>query len=206
MPGQVDTLTIPLPTHYSVITGPLDALLGPSVVILQNGFFGLEKAVEHATGVIGLGIIFVYSFLIAVVLPLPSEIVLIAPIDLRLPGWLTMTLIIVLSGIGKAIGSVFALWIGNEAKKAGPVLRALNRTGIDVVEISQRTTVKLVRKYGYVGLALALCVPGFPDTLSIYAFSVLEDDYLKFAIATFFGSIGRLVLWLAGAEIVYMIF
>lgn len=85
-------------------------------------------------------------------------------------------------------------------------MRALNRTGIDVVGISQRTTVNLVQKYGYIGLACALCVPGFPDTLSIYAFSVLEDDYLKFAIATFAGSVGRLVIWITGAEIVYMIF
>lgn len=189
-----------------MITGPFDVLLWGPPVVLQNGFLGLEDAVRHATGILGLGIIFVYSFLIAIVLPLPSEIVLIAPLDLGLPGWMTMALIIVVSGVGKAIGSVFALRIGNEAKQAGPVMRALNRTGIDVVGISQRTTVNLVQKYGYIGLACALCVPGFPDTLSIYAFSVLEDDYLKFAIATFAGSVGRLVLWLAGAEIIYMIF
>jgi membrane protein YqaA with SNARE-associated domain len=188
-----------------VVTCPFDALLY-SLPVLQNGFLGLEEAVEHATGVIGLGIVFVYSFLIAIVLPLPSEVVLLAPLDFGLPEWMTMTLIIVVSAVGKSIGSVFALRIGNEAKKAGPVMRALNRTGIDVVGISQRTTVNLVQKYGYIGLACALCVPGFPDTLSIYAFSVLEDDYLKFAIATFVGSVGRLVIWLAGAEIVSMIF
>jgi uncharacterized membrane protein YdjX (TVP38/TMEM64 family) len=62
--------------------------------------------------------------------------------------------------------------------------------------------VKIAQKYGYVGLALALCVPGFPDTLSIYAVAVLEEDYYKFALATFFGSVGRLVLWLAGARTV----
>lgn len=206
MRSQVDTLRGPLLTHGDVITGPFDALLWGPPVILQNGVLGLENAVKHATGILGLGIIFVYSFLIAVVLPLPSEIVLIAPLDLGLPGWMTMSLIIVVSGVGKAIGSVFALKIGNEAKQAGPVMRALNRTGIDFVSISQRTTVNLVQKYGYIGLACALCVPGFPDTLSIYAFSVLEDDYLKFALATFAGSIGRLTIWLAGAHVVSMIF
>ena len=40
-------------------------------------------------------------------------------------------------------------------------------------------------------------MPGFPDTLSIYAFSVLEEDYARFAAATFLGSAGRLVLVLA---------
>ena len=54
--------------------------------------------------------------------------------------------------------------------------------------------VELSRRYGYLGLALALSVPGFPDTLSIYAFSVLEEDYMKFAAATFAGSVGRLVV------------
>ncbi len=45
---------------------------------------------------------------------------------------------------------------------------------------------------------MALSVPGFPDTLSIYAFSVLENDYVKFAAATFAGSAGRLLLVLFG--------
>lgn len=206
MLDQVDTLRSPLHTHSNVSTGLFDALLLGPPVVLQNGLLGLEGTVKHATGVVGLGIIFVYSFLIAIVLPLPSEIVLLAPVNMGLPGWMTTSLIIGVSAVGKAIGSAFALKIGNEAKQAGPVMRALNRTGIDVIGFSQRTTVNLVQKYGYIGLTLALCVPGFPDTLSIYAFSVLEDDYLKFALATFAGSVGRLVIWLTGAQIIYMIF
>jgi uncharacterized membrane protein YdjX (TVP38/TMEM64 family) len=62
------------------------------------------------------------------------------------------------------------------------------------VEWSESKTVQLAQKWGYVGLALALCVPGFPDTLSIYAFTVLEEDYVKFALATFAGSVGRLLV------------
>ena len=37
-------------------------------------------------------------------------------------------------------------------------------------------------------------VPFFPDTLSIYAFTVLEENYTKFAVATLVGSVGRLVV------------
>jgi uncharacterized membrane protein YdjX (TVP38/TMEM64 family) len=37
-------------------------------------------------------------------------------------------------------------------------------------------------------------VPFFPDTLSIYAFAILERDYLRFALATFAGSVGRLLV------------
>nr|WP_228842364.1 VTT domain-containing protein [Halococcus agarilyticus] len=163
-------------------------------------FGGLEEAVETATGWAGLGIIAVYSFLIAFVLPLPSEIVLFAPLQLGLPWWGELGLIIVVSGAGKAAGSLFAFHLGQEAKEAGPVIRFLRRSRFDIVEWSENKTIKIARKYGYAGLAMALCVPGFPDTLSIYAFSVLEEDYVKFALATFTGSVGRLVLWEAGFE------
>lgn len=50
------------------------------------------------------------------------------------------------------------------------------------------------QRYGYGDLAVALSVPFFPDTISIYAFAVLEEDYVRFATATFLGSLGRLIL------------
>ncbi|MFC6826335.1 YqaA family protein [Halopelagius fulvigenes] len=164
--------------------------------------FGFSDTVRRATGLFGLFVIFVYSFLIAFALPGVSEVVLLAPIDLGLTYWQRMTVIIVVSGVGKAAGSVFAFHIGQEAKEAGPIIRALRRSRFDVVEWSERKTVKLAQTWGYAGLAAALCVPGFPDTLSIYAFSVLEEDYLKFAAATFVGSVGRLVITLVGVEAV----
>lgn len=36
----------------------------------------------------------------------------------------------------------------------------------------------------------------FPDTISVCAFDVLERDYVRFAVATFVGNIGRLVVTL----------
>ncbi len=165
-------------------------------------FHWLRVLVETATGWVGLGIIAVYSFLIAFVLPLPSEVVLAAPLQLGVGYWGELSAIIVVSGLGKAAGSLFAFHLGQEAKESGPVISALRRSRFNVVEWSENKTVELAQTYGYIGLAMALCVPGFPDTLSIYAFSVLEEDYLKFALATFAGSVGRLVLWAAGAEAV----
>ncbi|WP_079991569.1 YqaA family protein [Halobaculum gomorrense] len=157
-------------------------------------FGWLTRLVETATGWTGLGIIFVYSFLIAFALPGVSEVVLLAPLDLGIPGWAKISLIMVVSGLGKAMGSVFAFHIGQEAKESGPVIRWLRDSRFDVVEWSESATVQLARRYGYAGLALALCVPFFPDTLSIYAFAVLERDYLRFAFATFVGSVGRLIV------------
>lgn len=157
----------------------------------------LEEAVRAATGPLGLIIIAVYSFLIAFVLPLPSEVVLVANLDLGIPYALELALIVIVSGLGKAAGSVFAFALGHGVKEAGPVVRALRRSPVDIVQWSERKTVSLARDYGYIGLALALSVPFFPDTLSIYAFSVLEEDYVNFAAATFAGSVGRLVITIA---------
>jgi membrane protein YqaA with SNARE-associated domain len=169
----------------------------------------LEGFVRTATGPVGLGIIFLYSFLIAFILPGPSEVVLAAPLNLGLPLWADLGIIMLVSAVGKAAGSVFAFHIGQEAKEAGPIIRWLRRSRFDVVEWSEKRSVELARKYGYAGLAGALCVPFFPDTISIYAFAVLEENYPKFAAATFVGSIGRLlvtiglvVLGLAGSEYV----
>ncbi|MFB6305152.1 MAG: YqaA family protein [Haloferacaceae archaeon] len=153
--------------------------------------------IRTATGWPGLGIVFVYSFLIAFVLPGVSEVVLLAPLDLGLPESGRLALIILTSAVGKAAGSVFAFHIGQEAKQAGPIVRALRRSRFDVMEWSEKRTVELARRWGYAGMALALSVPFFPDTVSIYAFAVLEEDYARFAVATFVGSVGRLLVTLA---------
>ena len=154
----------------------------------------LEHAVKSATGWPGLLIVGVYSFLIAFVLPLPSEVVLLAPLDLGLGLEGRLVLIMAVSGAGKAAGSLVAFHLGQEAKRAGPVVRYLRRSRFDVMEWSERKTVELAQKWGYVGLAVALSVPFFPDTLSIYAFSILEESYTKFAAAAFAGSVGRLLV------------
>ena len=165
----------------------------------------LEEAVCTATGPTGLAIIAVYSFLIAFVLPLPSEVVLVPAETLRL-GLSTngnLAAIILVSAAGKAAGSLVAFHLGQEAKEYGPLVRRIKASRFDIIEWSERKTIQIAKKYGYVGLALARCVPFFPDTLSIYAFTVLEEDYVRFGAATFFGSAGRLLvtLGLAGGTL-----
>jgi membrane protein YqaA with SNARE-associated domain len=186
----------PIP-GVGVDIAPLFGVLLVPLVTETLGFEWLTRLVRSATGWGGLGIIFVYSFLIAFALPGVSEVVLLAPIDLGLSTELRLTLIILVSGLGKAAGSVFAFHIGQEAKKSGPVIRFLRNSRFDLIEWSERRTVELARRWGYAGLAVALSVPFFPDTLSIYAFAVLEEDYVRFAAATFLGSVGRLLVTLA---------
>lgn len=164
------------------------------------GDFGLSELVETATGPLGVVIVFVYSFLIAFALPGVSEVVLFAPLDLGLSRAGRLTLIILVSSVGKAAGSVLAFHLGQEAKQSDPVTRWLRSSRWNILEWSERRMVKIARRYGYVGLAAFLSVPGLPDTLSIYAFSVIETEYLKFTLATFIGSVNRLVITLAAIE------
>jgi membrane protein YqaA with SNARE-associated domain len=172
----------------------------PTILVVEalNGLLAApgEALVESATGWGGMGIIFVYSFLIAFALPGPSEVVLLAQssLDLGFPPWLLLSSIMLVSATGKAAGSVVAFHLGQEVKQSGPVIRWLRRSRWDVIAWSEKRSVQLARRYGYGGLAIALSVPFFPDTISIYAFAVLEEDYPRFALATFLGSLGRLAI------------
>jgi membrane protein YqaA with SNARE-associated domain len=176
--------------------------------LAEFGMQALEAAVAAASGWSGLLVIFVYSFLIAFILPLPSEIVLCPvgyvcagnTLGLPLPLPVQVVIVIATSGLGKAAGSLIALYVGHGASHSGPVIRALQRLGFDPMEWSRKRMVSLTKRYGYVGMAMGLTVPGFPDTLSIYAFSVLEDDYQKFAAAAFAGSAGRLIVTIGAIE------
>jgi membrane protein YqaA with SNARE-associated domain len=176
----------------------LDALLAvePPVPLLlfHERMRLLERLVESATGWLGLGIIFVYSVLITIILPAPSEIVLASPLDIGLPYGVELAIIVIVSSLGKAAGSVLAFKIGHGVKHSGPVVSWLRRSRFDVIEWSENRTVELTKRWGYVGLALALSIPFFPDTISVYAFAVIEEDDVKFVLATFAGSIGRFLI------------
>ncbi|AWB27177.1 VTT domain-containing protein [Halococcoides cellulosivorans] len=166
----------------------------------------VERSVRTATGPVGLVIVFVYSVAIVVALPTPGELVLAAPLDLGVGHPATLATIVLVSATGKALGSVLALRIGHGVSRSDPVLDLFRRAPIDVVGYSETTTVAIARRYGYVGLAVVLSVPTFPDTLPVYACSVVGSDARRFALATFVGSIGRLVIVLgavvAGIELV----
>lgn len=171
--------------------------------LLDVGLHGFEAAVAAASGVSGLGVIFVYSLLIAFLLPLPGEIVLcpvgyICPVNTLalapLPHWMQIGLVIVVSAVGKAVGSVIALMIGHNASRSGPVIALFRRFGFRPLEWSERKLVAIGKRWGHLGMAVGLSIPFFPDTASIYAFSIIGTGYRKFAAAAFAGSVGRLLV------------
>lgn len=143
----------------------------------------------------GLLVVFVYSFLVAVVLPLPGEVVLFGlPLGLGLSFEAELALVVLVSATGKALGSVVALELEGRASRSTPIDRLRALSPVDPLAWTEARTAELARRYGYYGLALALSVPGFPDTALIYAFTVLEKDAAKFAAATFVGTVVRLLV------------
>lgn len=174
--------------------------MGPSPLLVSAISFDwllsiAEQFIAIATGWPGLAIVFVYSFVLGfAVVPLPSELVLFAPIDLGFSQPTRLALIMIASGLGKAIGSVLVLWISVSIREADPVQETIESSRFRFHEWSHRASIRMARRYGYLGMAFLLSVPFFPDTASVYAFSVLEDDYLKFSAAAFAGSVGRLLV------------
>lgn len=172
------------------------SLLSIEVVLwwfISDIFESITEPVTNAKGLVGLLIVAGYSFLIAFILPLPSEIVLAASLEIRwLPELVEGALVILVSGLAKAAGSVVALRVSSEA--SDPVIDRLKKH-FNLVKWGEQWAVQIVEEHGYIGLALLLMIPLFPDTVSIYAFSVIDEDYLKFATATFVGSVGRLFVF-----------
>lgn len=161
---------------------------------------GLESLIETARGPTGLALIFVYSVLVAVVLPLPGELVLLpaAEMQLGVPPTVSIAVVILVSAAGKAVGSVAALRIGRGAISAAPAQWLLARVVPERdPERPPSRVAAFANRHGYVGMALVLSVPALPDTATVYAFSVLDTDEWLFALAAFVGTVVRLLVTLA---------
>ena len=162
----------------------------------------IDAMIRTATGPVGLLVVFVFSLLCAVVLPLPGELVLLAPIDLGLPHWGDLAVVVVVAAAGKAAGGVLALAFSANAVRVGRVHEFVRRVRVDQVVAVTDAVGNVVRQYGTIGLVAMLAVPGSPDTAAIYAFSLGKQDYVEFAVAAFVGTVVRLVVVLGFAGVV----
>jgi uncharacterized membrane protein YdjX (TVP38/TMEM64 family) len=179
-----------------VDASPSGAVEGAAVAVLDP----VRGAIETARGWAGLAVVFVYSALVASVLPLPGEAVLAAPLDLGVPAGVELGLVVLVSAAGKAAGSVLALALGTGVSSGAARLLGSRRLPAFLAAVERRGT-RFVRRHGYRGLALVLCVPGFPDTVPVYAFSAVDASYGRFAVAVFVGSVGRLAVTLAAVAL-----
>lgn len=168
------------------------ALVGAPLATLESA---VEEVLRGATGPEGLVLVFLYSFLCAVVLPLPGELVLAVPLDL---GWSPageLAAVVAVASVAKAAGALATLAVARGAATSGPIANLLE--AVPTPRAGGGLTGRLAgvaERYGYLGLAGALSVPFAPDTAILYAFSVVQRHRFSFAAAAFVGTTLRLAI------------
>ncbi|MFQ6106724.1 MAG: hypothetical protein ACE5QF_03950 [Thermoplasmata archaeon] len=115
-------------------------------------------------------LLFAYSVLVAIILPIPIEIALIWPLlqnDIVL--YATATLIM---AVGKTVGSWAIFFLGirieDNIRRWSEKYR-LARRFVDAM-------IRFVRRTRYVGLLLLLSIPLMTDTVPIYIYSLFNEE------------------------------
>ena len=103
----------------------------------------------------GLFLVFLYEIGAAAILPTPAELPLVTYKWLPV-GWMTLFAV-----VGKVVGSYLVFFLGDRMKN----------------------TERFVRRYGVFAVFLLLCIPGFPDTVSLYLFAVVGQRPVLFSLA-----------------------
>lgn len=115
-----------------------------------------------------LPLLFVYSILVAVVLPTPVEVALLPLLaEPALYGLAALTV-----GAGKAAGSGFVFLIGVRADKL--IEKASGRH--DLTKRFTELCLRFVAKTRYIGLFLLLMLPFMSDTVPVYVYSLFNHD------------------------------
>ena len=142
-----------------------------------------------------LAVVFVYAFLLAVLLPFPAELALVAALSLDLPRYLAIGAVMVVAAAGSAFGSLLAQRLGYGVSRSDPVTRVLGSIP-GYSRFRRHSLVTFVQKYRYVGLTITLSIPLLPVTATLYAFSTLEENPKWFAVTVFFATFLRLTVFL----------
>lgn len=115
-----------------------------------------------------LPLLFVYSILVAVILPTPVEVALV-PL-LTQPGFWAIAAVTI--GGGKAAGAFLVYHIGKRADRV--IDKASSRATLG--KRFRDLCVRFVAKTRYVGLFLLLSVPLMTDTVPLYVYSCFNDQ------------------------------
>jgi membrane protein YqaA with SNARE-associated domain len=129
-------------------------------------------------------LLFIYSVLVAIILPIPIEIALIWPLlkgDLLFYAGATLTM-----AIGKSVGSWGIFFLGTKVEDN-------IRRWSERYEIARRfvdVMISFVRKTRYIGLLILLSIPLMMDTVPIYIYSLFNKEgeilHLKLFLAVNF--------------------
>ncbi|MFQ6012438.1 MAG: hypothetical protein ACE5LS_02185 [Thermoplasmata archaeon] len=140
-----------------------------------------------------LPLLFVYSLLVAIVLPTPVEVALV-PL-LTQPGFWALAAVTI--GGGKAAGSFLVYTIGKRADKVLDKASA----GRSLGKRFRNVCVRFVAKTRYVGLFLLLSLPLMSDTVPLYIYSIFNDhgELLSasyFVLTNFLAGVNRALILL----------
>lgn len=151
-------------------------------------------------------VLFLYAILIAVILPIPVELILLNPAILDSPAFFLGTALTI--GSGKAVGSWLIFFLGVNLEEQ---IRGWSRR-LRLVAAIVRGCEWVVQKTRYVGLFLLLSIPLMSDTAVLYVFALFNPPakndangrpvharhtlkMVPFVLTNFFGGIARVAMF-----------
>ena len=153
-------------------------------------------------------IFFVYCVLAAIILPIPVELGLAGYVTFSslfgLSLFWSFTILAVVMGLGKAVGSSCVFMIGVRIEDN---VRQWTRWGW-FQKLLKRSTI-LVERFGYIGLFIIMSIPIMTDTVPLYIFSLLNKEgkifEMKwFVLANFFaGATRAFIVGIATVSVLY---
>ena len=166
---------------------------------LWNDFIGFLLN-GYGNPYVFLPLVFVYAILIALILPIPIELSLIAPIVNH--DWGYLASIALALAAGKTVGAwlIFVLGVRVETTiRWWSEKWRFAKWFVDKADL-------FVQKTGYLGLYLLLSIPLMSDTIPIYLYSLFNKEGKSlernlFLGANFFAAINRVAI-LAGLYII----
>ncbi len=123
----------------------------------------------------GLFLVFLYEVGAAVILPTPSELPLVTY------KWLPVGWMMLFAVAGKIVGSYLVFFLGDRLKNTERFQRWVDR--YRVLQTLTRWSERFVRRFGVFAVFLLLCIPGFPDTVSLYLFAIIGQRPVLFSLA-----------------------
>ncbi len=123
----------------------------------------------------GLFLVFLYEVGAAVILPTPAELPL-ATYKWLPVGWMTLFAV-----LGKFAGSYLVFFLGDRLKNTQRFHSMVDR--YRPLQAIMHWSELFVRRYGVFAVFLLLCIPGFPDTVSLYLFAAIGQRPVLFAAA-----------------------
>ena len=117
-----------------------------------------------------LPITFGFSVLVAIVLPVPIEIVLLAPLLEQQWGYLGA--IILVMAVGKTVGAWLIFYLGVRVEDNIRRWSDRYKLAARLVKWCER----FVRKTNYIGLYVLLSIPLMSDTIPLYLYSLFNEE------------------------------